>query len=164
MDLNELKPIPGSRKPRKRVGRGTSSGHGKTSTRGQKGQRARAGRSVGRGFEGGQMPLQRRLPKRGFNNTAFSKEYALVNVGDLAAFPEGTTVDVDLLKASGMVRRTRDGVKVLGEGELTHAISVRANRFSAGARQKIEAAGGSAVCVDLAGTEIPWPDATASAE
>ena len=141
MRIHELCPAPGSKKDRKRVGRGTGSGHGKTSCRGNKGQKARSGGSIGPGFEGGQMPLQRRLPKRGFRN-AFKKHYALVSLKDLSRFPAGSLVELETLGNSGLVRNAKDGVKVLGSGELSHALTVRVNRVSKAAREKIEAAGG----------------------
>jgi large subunit ribosomal protein L15 len=141
MDLNTIKPPSGSRKSPKRVGRGHGSGHGKTSCKGHKGQKARSGRGSSRGSEGGQMPLQRRVPKRGFTNI-FRKEYEIVNVTTLNAFGSGTEVTPDLLSESGIVRLNRSGVKILGEGELTVSLTVRANRFSKSAKEKIEAAGG----------------------
>jgi large subunit ribosomal protein L15 len=141
MDLNTIKPPSGSRKSPKRVGRGHGSGHGKTSCKGHKGQKARSGRGSSRGSEGGQMPLQRRVPKRGFTNI-FRKEYEIVNVTTLNAFGSGTEVTPDLLSESGIVRLNRAGVKILGEGELTVSLTVRANRFSKSAKEKIEAAGG----------------------
>jgi large subunit ribosomal protein L15 len=143
MKLNELKPPEGARKKRKRIGRGEGSGHGGTSTKGHKGYKARAGGKASPGFEGGQMPLQRRLPKRGFKNP-FRKEYNIINVRDLAQFPAGTVVDVAALKSSGLVKRVRWGVKVLGEGSLSHPLTVRAHQFSLAAKSKIEAAGGNA--------------------
>jgi len=141
MRIHELCPAPGSKKDRKRVGRGTGSGHGKTSCRGHKGQKARSGGSIAPGFEGGQMPLQRRLPKRGFRN-AFKKQYALIGLNDLSRFPAGSFVELETLGNSGLVRNAQDGVKVLGSGELSHALTVRVNRVSKAAREKIEAAGG----------------------
>ena len=144
MKLHELSPAPGSNKPVKRIGRGPASGQGKTAGKGHKGQKARAGRGMRPGFEGGQMPLQRRLPKRGFNNI-FAKEIAIVNVSALNdAFEAGAVVDLDALLASGLVRKELDGVKVLGNGELTKALTVKANAFSKEAKAKIEAAGGTA--------------------
>ncbi len=143
MKLNELRPPEGSRKKRKRIGRGEGSGHGGTSTKGHKGYKARAGGNVAPGYEGGQMPLQRRLPKRGFTNP-FRQEYNVVNVRDLAKFPAGTTVDLAAMLEAGMVKQVRFGVKILGEGELSHPLVVRAHRFSLGAKNKIEAAGGRA--------------------
>lgn len=141
MRIHELCPAPGSKKDRKRVGRGTGSGHGKTSCRGSKGQKARSGGSIAPGFEGGQMPLQRRLPKRGFRN-AFKKHYALVSLKELSRFPAGSSVELETLGQAGLVRDARDGVKVLGSGDLSHALTVRVTRVSKAAREKIEAAGG----------------------
>lgn len=141
--MNSLKPAIGSTKNRKRIGRGTGSGHGKTATKGHKGQKARSGGNVEPGFEGGQMPMQRRLPKRGFNPLSH-KEYALVNVGQMDIFEAGQSVDVETLLESGLISRVRDGVKVLANGEMTKAIKVRAHKFSAAAKAKIEAAGGTA--------------------
>jgi len=140
MKPHELKPAPGSHKKPKRVGRGPGSGHGKTSTRGHKGQKARSGGSVRRGFEGGQMPLQRRLPKRGFTNI-FRKQYSVVNVKDLAGFGDGEAITPESLKEKGLIK-TRQPVKILGEGELTKKITVKAHKFSQTAIQKIEASGG----------------------
>lgn len=141
MRLHELSPIPGSKRERKRVGRGTSSGHGKTSGRGHKGQKARSGGGVRPGFEGGQNPLIRRLPKRGFTNI-FRKDYAIVNVAELNDFAPGSVVDPERLIERGLIKQVKDGVKILGDGELTVALTVRAHRFSETAAQKIEAAGG----------------------
>lgn len=143
MRLHELKPSPGSRTPRKRVGRGIGSGLGKTSGRGQKGQKARSGGGVRRGFEGGQMPLSQRLPKRGFHNL-FKKEWAIVNVEKLNRFEAGTVVTPQLLQDMGMVKNVKDGLKILGKGQLEKEFTVRAHSFSAQARAKIEAAGGQA--------------------
>lgn len=144
MQLHELVPSQGARREKKRVGRGTSSGMGKTSTRGHKGQWARSGGGVRPGFEGGQTPLFRRLPKRGFTNARFKKEYAIVNLGDLNTFDAGTVVTPDLLVEHRLVRSLLDGVKVLGEGELTVKLTVQAHAFSASAKEKIEVAGGTA--------------------
>ncbi len=141
MDLSNLKPAIGSTKNRKRIGRGPGSGAGKTSGRGHKGQNARSGGGVKPGFEGGQMPLQRRLPKRGFTPLN-SKEYALVNLRDLAQFEPDSVVDVEALSKSGLVGQVKDGVKILGDGELGHALTVKAHKFSKSAVAKIEAAGG----------------------
>ena len=141
MNLHELAPNPGSTKTRKRVGRGTGSGNGKTAGRGHKGQWARSGGGVRAGFEGGQMPLARRLPKRGFVNI-FAKHYTTVNVGQLEVFEDGSVVDAEALRSKGLVGTVRDGVKVLGNGELTRKLTVVAEAFSDTARQKIEAAGG----------------------
>src|SRR5690554_4533801 len=143
MKLHELSPAPGSRHSRKRVGRGIGSGHGKTSTRGHKGQKARSGGGVRPGFEGGQMPLQRRLPKRGFTNI-FKKEYAIVNIQDLNIFDDGTEVTIELLQDVGMIKGVKDGVKILGNGELEKQLTVKAHRFSKQAEEKISARGGKA--------------------
>lgn len=142
MRLNELKPAPGSKKEPKRVGRGRGSGHGKTSGRGQKGQKSRSGYSIRRGFEGGQMPLQRRLPKRGFTNI-FKKDYALVNIKDLNRFEAGQVVTPKFLIEAGLVKaRDVGNVKVLGQGEISQVLYVKAHHFSKSARTKIESAGG----------------------
>ena len=144
MKLHELSPAAGSTKERKRIGRGAGSGQGKTAGKGHKGQKARAGRGMRPGFEGGQMPLQRRLPKRGFNNI-FRKVVVTVNVSDLEAkFESGAVVDTDALKAAGLVKNYFDAVKVLGNGELTKSLNVKVNAYSESAKQKIEAAGGKA--------------------
>ncbi len=143
MKLYELSPAPGSKKSRKRLGRGAGSGLGKTSGKGNKGQNARSGGGVRPGFEGGQMPLQRRVPKRGFNNI-FAKRYAIVNVGDLERFEDGFRVDFDSLKAAGLVKKKFDGLKVLGDGELTKKLTVVASKFSNSAKMKIENLGGKA--------------------
>ncbi len=144
MKLHELSPAAGSTKERKRIGRGAGSGQGKTAGKGHKGQKARAGRGMRAGFEGGQMPLQRRLPKRGFNNI-FRKEIVAVNVADLnARFEDGAVVDVESLKQAGLVKNSFDGIKILGNGELSKKLTVKADAFSESAKQKIEAAGGNA--------------------
>jgi len=143
MKLNELKPPKGARKKKKRIGRGEGSGHGGTSTHGHKGFKARSGGIVPPGYEGGQMPLQRRLPKRGFHNP-FRKEWAIVNVKDLGRFPAGTVVDVEALMASGLVKKMLSGVKILGDGMISHALTVRAHHYSLAAKSKIEVAGGKA--------------------
>ena len=144
MKLHELSPAAGSTKDRKRIGRGAGSGQGKTAGKGHKGQKARAGRGMRPGFEGGQMPLQRRLPKRGFNNI-FRSVVVTVNVSDLEAkFESGAVVDTDALKAAGLVKNYFDAVKVLGNGELTKSLNVKVNAYSESAKQKIEAAGGKA--------------------
>jgi len=140
--LNNLKPAKGANRKNKRVGRGMGSGHGKTATRGSKGQLSRSGTSMRPGFEGGQMPLHRRLPKRGFNNI-FRKEYAVVNLEQLAAFEEGAQVDPQILTDKGIVKSLKDGLKILGDGEIKHAIKVRAHKFSKSAVEKIEKAGGT---------------------
>ena len=143
MKLSELRPPEGARKKRKRIGRGEGSGHGGTSTKGHKGLKARSGGTRSPGFEGGQMPLQRRLPKRGFKNP-FRKEWSVVNLRDLSDFPEGAVVDVESLRSSGLVKKVAFGVKILGEGEMSRPLTVRAHAFSLSARKKIEAAGGKA--------------------
>ena len=143
MKLHELSPAAGSTKEVKRIGRGHGSGNGKTAGKGHKGQKARSGGGVRIGFEGGQMPLTRRIPKRGFNNI-FAKEYAIVNVSDLNQFTEDTVVDAELLKAAGLIKKTCDGVKVLGNGELTTKLTVKAEKFTKSAAEKIEKAGGKA--------------------
>ena len=142
MKLHELSPNPGSTQTRKRVGRGAGSGLGKTSGKGHKGQNARSGGGVRVGFEGGQLPLFRRLSKRGFNNYEFRTVYATVNVGDLDRFDEGTTVTPELLIETGLVKKELDGIKVLGNGELTKKLTVKANKFSDSAKTKIENIGG----------------------
>jgi large subunit ribosomal protein L15 len=142
MELHTLSPKPGSRKDRKRVGRGPGSGTGKTAGRGHKGQLSRSGHTHRRNFEGGQMPLIRRLPKRGFTNI-FRKEYVIVNVGQLERFPAGSEITPDVLLAEGVVSQLRDGVKVLGDGTLSRKLTVRAHKFSKKAQELIEAAGGS---------------------
>ncbi len=141
MKLHELKPPKGSRKRRKRVGRGPGSGHGQTSCRGDKGQKARSGGGVRPWFEGGQLPLHRRVPKRGFTNI-FKKVYTLVNLRDLNRFDSGSEVNPEALKAAGLVRKIRDGIKILGEGNLDRPLTVFAHRFSRGAKEKILAVGG----------------------
>jgi len=143
MDLSNLKPAIGSTKNRKRLGRGAGSGTGKTSGKGHKGQKARSGGSIKAGFEGGQMPLQRRLPKRGFTPLD-KKVYALVNLRDLELFEAGSVVDLEALGKAGLVKALLDGVKILGDGELTKALTVKAHKFSKSAVAKIEAAGGKA--------------------
>ncbi len=141
MKLNELSPAVGSKTEGKRKGRGAGTGNGKTAGRGHKGQNARSGGGVRPGFEGGQMPIYRRLPKRGFNNI-FAKKYTEINVSDLNKFEDGTVVDATLLKETGVISKILDGVVVLGRGELTKKITVKAARVTEGAAKKIEAAGG----------------------
>ena len=141
MKLNELSPAAGSAKAAYRKGRGPGSGNGKTAGKGHKGQNARSGGGVRPGFEGGQLPLYRQLPKRGFNNR-FAVNYAIVNVEALNAFDNGAVVDAAALKAAKIVRKELDGIKILGNGELTKALTVKATVFSATAKEKIEAAGG----------------------
>lgn len=143
MQLHQLRPAPGAKHERRRVGRGIGSGLGKTAGRGHKGQKARSGGGVRRGFEGGQMPLIRRIPKRGFTN-ARRQEMAVVNVRDLDRFAAGEVITPELLQKVGLVKKTACGVKVLGNGDLTKALTVKAHSFSEAARQKIEAAGGRA--------------------
>lgn len=142
MKLHELKPAQGSRKVRNRVGRGTSSGNGKTSGRGQKGQKARSGGSIRLGFEGGQTPLFRRLPKRGFTNIN-AKEYAIVSLEDLNVFEDGTEVSPSVLKNAGIIKAEKSGVKILANGELTKKLDVKASKFSKSAEEAIVAKGGS---------------------
>ncbi len=146
MKLHELSPAPGSAKKAYRVGRGAGSGNGKTAGKGHKGQNARSGGGVRPGFEGGQMPLQRRLPKRGFINI-FRTVYAEVNVCDLDRFEDGAVVDAQALREKGLAKRKCDGVKILGRGEITKKLTVKAAKFSASAKEKIEAAGGKAEVV-----------------
>lgn len=147
MRLHNLKPRPGAKHRTKRLGSGESSGHGKTSGRGGKGQTARSGGTIRLGFEGGQMPLLRRIPKRGFNNANFRTYYVIVNVEQLNAFDDGATVTGEALVEHGLVDKLFDGVKVLGNGELKKKLTVKAQRFSASAREKIAKAGGR--CEDL---------------
>jgi large subunit ribosomal protein L15 len=141
MKLSDLAPEPGSRKKRKRVGRGPGSGHGKTSCKGHKGQNARSGGGVKPGFEGGQMPLQRRLPKRGFTNI-FAKKYSIINVGSLEKISE-STITPDILVQEGLIKNTKDMIKVLGNGEVTKAFTIQAHAFSASAKEKISKAKGT---------------------
>ena len=143
LNLSELKPNNGAKHYKKIVGRGTSSGTGKTAGKGHKGQNARSGGGVRPGFEGGQMPLYRRIPKRGFTNI-FGKEYSEINVATLNKFEDGAEVTPELLKASGILKNLKDGVSVMGNGELTKKLTVKANRFTKTAKEKIEAAGGKA--------------------
>ena len=147
MKLHELSPVAGSKKDAKRIGRGHGSGWGKTAGKGHKGQKARAGHGMRPGFEGGQMPLQRRIPKRGFNNI-FAKEIVIVNVGTLEKkFENGATVDTEALVKAGILKNSFDGVKILSNGALTKSLTVKANAFSKSAKEKIEAAGGKAEVV-----------------
>ena len=144
MKLHELAPAVGSTKEVKRIGRGHGSGNGKTAGKGHKGQKARSGGSIRPGFEGGQMPLQRRMPKRGFNNI-FAKEFATVNVSELEKrFEDGAVVDAQALIESGAIKSAKDGIKILGNGELSKKLTVKAAKFTAGAQEKIEKAGGKA--------------------
>lgn len=141
MNLGELRAPEGASKNRKRLGRGSGSGHGKTSGRGHKGQRARSGGRGKTGFEGGQMPLQRRLPKRGFTNI-FRKEYAIVNLSDLDRFDKGSTVDIAMLVAAGLVNKIGAGVKLLADGGIKKSLTIKVHKFSQSAKEKVEAAGG----------------------
>lgn len=150
MRTHDLGPAPGARKAPKRVGRGIGSGHGKTAGKGHKGQKARSGHGKGPRFEGGQMPLTMRLPKRGFKNP-FRKVFALVNLEALNRFKAGTVVTPELLAKEGLIRLTGDGVKVLGDGDLDRPLTVRAHRFSRSASAKIEAAGGKAEVISVGG-------------
>ncbi|HEX9986668.1 MAG TPA: 50S ribosomal protein L15 [Thermoanaerobaculia bacterium] len=142
MELSNLKPKKGARHAKKRLGRGPGSGHGKTAGRGEKGQKSRSGYTSKRGFEGGQMPLHRRIPKRGFTNI-FKKDYAVVNLADLERFDNGATVDEAALRSAGLVKGQNDGIKILGDGELTRSLTVHATKFSKTAKEAIEKAGGS---------------------
>ncbi len=141
MKLNDLSPAKGSRKASKRIGRGVGSGSGKTAGRGTKGFNSRSGGGVRPGYEGGQMPLHRRLPKRGFANI-FRNDIAVINIRDLARFDKGSLVDEDALVKAGLVRGKRDGIKLLGKGEITYPLDIKINRISKNAREKIEAVGG----------------------
>jgi large subunit ribosomal protein L15 len=141
MKLNELSPPTGARKAVKRLGRGPGSGHGKTAGRGSKGQKARSGGNTRPGYEGGQMPLQRRLPKRGFANI-FRKEFAIVNIRDLGRFEKGSVVDKAALTAKGLIRRNLDGIKLLGQGTIDYPLVLKVDRCSSAARAKLEAVGG----------------------
>lgn len=143
MRLHNLRPRPGARHRVKRLGCGESSGHGKTSGKGHKGQKARSGGSIRLGFEGGQMPLIRRLPKRGFNNAAFHKTYAIINLDALKEFKAGTVVNEQMLRESKLVRGNVEGIKILGDGDLKHGLTIEADKVSASAREKIEKAGGT---------------------
>ena len=143
MKLNELRPAEGSVQERFRKGRGPGSGNGKTAGKGHKGQNARSGGGVRPGFEGGQFPIYRQLPKRGFNNKRFATVYATVNVSDLNRFEDGAIVDIQTLLDARVIRKAQDGLKVLGDGQITKKLTVKAAKFSAAAKEKIEAAGGS---------------------
>ncbi len=141
MKINQLKPPKGATKRRKRVGRGPGSGHGKTACRGHKGSNSRSGGGVPPGFEGGQMPLKRRLPKRGFHNI-FKRRFVIINIRDLARFEKGSVVDMQTLINSGLVKRYHAGIKVLGEGNIDHPLTLKIHSYSKAAKEKIEAAGG----------------------
>jgi large subunit ribosomal protein L15 len=153
MRLHNLRPRPGARHRVKRLGCGESSGHGKTSGKGHKGQKARSGGSIRLGFEGGQMPLIRRLPKRGFNNAAFHNTYAIVNLSDLNEFKAGAVVNEQSLRESKLVRGDFSGIKILGDGELKHALKIEADKVSESARAKIEKAGGTITMREPAATK-----------
>ena len=142
MKIHELSPADGSRKTRKRVGRGPGSGHGKTACRGHKGQKSRSGGGPRLGFEGGQMPLQRRLPKRGFTNI-FKKRYSIINIKDLSRFEPNAHIDAEALKEAGLVKKLGEGIKLLGNGEITFPVSMKVNKVSNSAKEKIEALGGT---------------------
>jgi len=144
MRIEDLRPAEGSTRSDRRVGRGVGSGLGKTSGKGHKGQKARSGGTKGAGFEGGQMPLQRRLPKRGFKNYPFSKEYAVINLRDLSKVEELNVITPDILRERGVVKDIKDGLKVLGSGEIRKSVTVKAHAFSSAAQEKITAAGGKA--------------------
>jgi large subunit ribosomal protein L15 len=152
--LHNLQPRPGARHRVKRLGCGESSGHGKTSGKGHKGQKARSGGSLRLGFEGGQMPLIRRLPKRGFNNAAFHKRYAIVNLSDLNDFKSGSVVNEESLRAAKLIRGDFHGIKILGGGELKHGLTIHAEKVSAAAREKIEKAGGTIAAPEATGNGV----------
>ena len=154
MRLHDLKPRPGAKHRRKRLGQGEGSGHGKTSGRGGKGQTARSGSSIRIGFEGGQMPLIRRIPKRGFNNARHATRYIPVNLDSLNRFDNGTRVDFEALRNAGLANGKAAGVKILGNGELTRKLTVAAHAFSASAKSKIEGKGGSC---EIIGAAVPAP-------
>ncbi len=169
MRLHNLKPRPGAKHRVKRLGIGESSGHGKTSGKGHKGQKARSGGSIRLGFEGGQMPLIRRLPKRGFNNKRFHKNYAVINLDALNAFAAGTVINEEMLRELKLIRGNVVGLKVLGNGDLQHALQIEAHKVSASAREKIEGAGGSVTLrevkrIDGPRREVKAKSAASSAE
>jgi large subunit ribosomal protein L15 len=141
MKIHELSPARGARRKRKRVGRGQGSGHGGTACRGHKGQRSRSGGGTRVGFEGGQMPLHRRLPKRGFTNI-FKKQYNAINISDLSGFEANTTLDTEAMKKAGLFSKLKDGIKLLGDGNISHPLFVKVHKISRAAKEKIEAAGG----------------------
>src|SRR5262245_8481353 len=163
MRLHDLKPRPGAKHRRKLLGRGESSGHGKTSGRGGKGQTARTGSSIRPGFEGGQMPLIRRIPKRGFNNAEFCTEYAVVNVEQLNAFDDGSEVNPQTLREKGIIRALLDGVKVLGDGDLKKKLTVKVHAFSASAKEKITKAGGQCEAIKVESKRTHQPKAQSAA-
>jgi len=158
MRLHDLKPRPGARHRRKRLGQGEATGHGKTSGRGGKGQTARSGSSIRPGFEGGQMPLIRRIPKRGFNNARHTTRYLPVNLEALNRFEDGAHVDEAALRGAGLANGRGAGIKILGDGELTRKLTVSAHAFSASAKAKIEAKGGTCVFVPAKAPEAPKPE------
>ena len=163
MRLHNLKPRPGAKHRTKRLGQGESSGHGKTSGRGGKGQTARSGSSIRPGFEGGQMPLIRRIPKRGFNNARFTTDYLAVNVSELNQFDDGARVDEAALRAAGLANGLSGGIKILGDGELSKKLTVNVHAFSASARAKIEAKGGTCEVVGSQSVAPAKPAAPAKA-
>jgi large subunit ribosomal protein L15 len=162
MRLHDLKPRPGAKHRRKRLGQGEATGHGKTSGRGGKGQTARSGSSIRIGFEGGQMPLIRRIPKRGFNNSRHGTRYLPVNLESLNQFDEGARVDPDSLRSLGLANGRADGIKILGDGDLNRKLTVSAHAFSASAKAKIEAKGGT--CEVIGASKTPPPKETAPAK
>lgn len=165
IQLHTMRPRPGSRHRVKRLGCGESSGHGKTSGKGHKGQKARSGGSIRLGFEGGQMPLIRRLPKRGFNNARFHKNWAIINLGDLNDFKAGTVVNEELLRKSQLIRGHVAGVKILGNGELKHALTIEVDKISGSAREKIDKAGGTITIREArARTDAPSSDEPAEGD
>ncbi len=149
MRIDDLKPTEGSTKERKRVGRGPGSGHGKTATRGHKGQKSRSGAKKRPGFEGGQMPMQRRLPKRGFKNYPFKLEFSIVNLRDIAAIEAPDEITPELLIEKGIIKKVLDGVKILGDGEVSKPVTIKAHSFSESAKKKIVAAGGKAEVIEF---------------
>ena len=157
MRLHDLKPRPGAKHRRKRLGQGESSGHGKTSGRGGKGQTARSGSSIRIGFEGGQMPLIRRIPKRGFNNARHTTSYVPVNLESLNQFDDGARVDIETLRKAGLANGPVENIKILGNGELTKKLKVSAHSFSASAKSKIESKGGSCEVISFKKTEASKP-------
>lgn len=164
MRLHNLKPRPGAKKTRKRVGRGNGSGHGKTAGRGMKGQGSRSGSSTRPGFEGGQLPLIRRLPKRGFNNAQFTTTYLPVNLGDLEQFEDGATVDEAALRKAGLANGKSDGIKILASGELSKKLTVKASAFSGAARKRIEELGGACEVVGKKAAKAETVSAESAAE
>lgn len=163
--LHNLRPRPGAKHRTKRLGIGESSGHGKTSGKGHKGQKARSGGSIRLGFEGGQMPLIRRLPKRGFNNAAFHKTYAVINLDDLNQFEAGSSINEQMLRESNLVRGKVAGLKILGRGELDRSLTIEADKISDSAREKIEKAGGTVKLKEARAAQGPRnPEAAAKAE